>query len=281
MSVMLRMNEDVITEIVKRLPLLHIQKFLSTNKQLFQRRIAYIKQNPKIMQFAREYNGAYYFNILYNSHIKINIEINEFTFEPRKSHKETIYNTIDMMGFLKKETALLISTEDTNKKTKEYINKQLKINTGFKLSKNELDVYFEKISDKYMWYCSDVYFYDIFEIILYAKHRKYAKVKECLENIKFKSLSIFDFTLQKLLDITFNIQNIKSRAIAICLIYYYIDHTSSNITNKRNFILTIIDKTQEFIASITNLRRFPNYMKTFIVSKLIAVNSKMVEMLSM
>jgi hypothetical protein len=265
---LIMISYDMVSEITKELSLDSLQIFLSSCKDLYVNRFNYIKENKIIQKYSKYNNGDYYFNVMYNSYITSCNTEELPLIKVEKREKQIIHNTIDIITFIMNENIIY---QDL-KYIEGYIEDILYVNTNLHFAKNEIIIYLNSILNINILYTTDIYVYDILEILLYAKHRKFKNVYQCMLNLKIKSINNFEITLGLLLNIFEKIKNKQSRFIYIYIIYEYISKCEL-ISNK---IINIISyKTDEFMINLSETKILPKYMKSFIISKLLTTKEKL------
>lgn len=264
------LSEDVLCEFIRELPLDSLQVFLSTNKMLFKNRFKYIKANKIIQKFSEYSDGKLYFNVMYNSHIKsYDTDILPLTI-PTKSEKDEIHNTFDIFSFIISEN---IYSNAYITHINKYVCDTLYMNTNLRFGKNDglIQYCYTIPKEGRAWYECDIYIYDVLEIILYAKHKKFRKVQQCLLNLKIKDTRNVILTFQKLLNIVDHVYNKNTRTIILYIIYHYI--SECDFTKYNNLNKTISYKTDQFVIDIINRRALPKYIKNMIITKMINAKS--------
>jgi hypothetical protein len=265
------LSEDMLNEFIRELPLDTLHVFLSTNKKLFKNRFIYIKDNKIIQKFSEYSDGKLYFNVMYNSHIKSYDTVILPITIPTKSGKEEIHNTFDIFSFIISENNMYSNAYITH--INKYVCDTLYMNTNLRFGKNDgIIMYCYTIpKEDRAWYECDIYIYDVLEIILYAKHKKFRKVQQCLLNLKIRDTRNVNITFQELLKIFLHGYNKNICTIILYIIYDYI--SKCDLTKYNNLNKTISYKTDQFVRDIINKITLPIYIKNMIITKMINTKS--------
>lgn len=277
--IILDVPDDFIIQIVGGLDVVSFVFFMSTCKQLYNSRNAYI-------EFMQDFSQYKEFGI--NPFLFLNSYINPDNFKnkndkiidnlPYKLNYVKTKNTINVMSFYATYNANIYN-----------LNAALR----YKVDANILDMCCKAVCQKYRYNFSKAYYklnfiiwgvqewkksclniIDVCELVYHIKHRKFSRVYNTLLQLDFRIVKEPYDTVKFLTDYATYETNPMFKAILISLIYMYMNTKNNFDTFTDIFQNIAIEKAYEHIEYISEMKQFPMYLRNFMIKQLAQVAYK-------
>jgi hypothetical protein len=120
------------------------------------------------------------------------------------------------------------------------------------------------------WYASNVFLYDVYQLVYHVTRRNYRQVQTTLQNIVFIRTSYPYYTLSLLLKLINRIYN-KTMMLVIIFVYYkYIEYVFEELKEcqKKDFIWSLCEQAERFSYILSTNKQLPKYIKDIIKKQL-------------
>lgn len=249
------------TEILSLLRPSCLMNFALSCKRCYEQRQLYLRSNKYIELYRLYDNNQSYMIVLFNSHIKLeslaDASIKSFDLKNELSvNVICIQNTTKIIDFHLSKFVL-----------HDYYISMLSKQFGYKSS-----IYCNTIlhSMDSRRHNSNVYMYDIYQLVYHVTKRNYRSLQVTLQNITFIKTIYPYYTLSFLLKFINKITDTKMILVIIYVYFRYVEYVFEELKQdqKKDFINSLCGQAESFSYILSTNKQLPKYIKNIIHKQL-------------